>query len=131
MCPNDKRAGELEFCEWSNGRRKGIQPRLLHGMYHTILLVGTIYKCIENNHRVRATDPRLLKKVGSFDLPFSLLHRSGVTHELVNTVISLAREGLSIAAIARHIQNQREEFSAGLIKKFSSMLQALCEQRIH
>ena len=26
VCPNDMCAGELEFCEWSNGRRKGIEP---------------------------------------------------------------------------------------------------------
>ena len=116
MCPNDMCGGELEFCEWSNGRRKGIEPRLLHGTHHTILLVGAIYKCRENNHRVHATDPRLLKTLDLFDLPFSLLHRSGLTHEFVNSVISLAREGLSIAAIARHIQNMREDFSAGLIK---------------
>ena len=102
--------------EWSNGRRKGIEPRLLHGTHHTILLVGEIYKCRENNHRVHATDPRLLEKLDLFDLPFSLLHRSGLIHELVNSVISLAREGLSIAAIARHIHNLREDFSAGLIK---------------
>ena len=84
--------------------------------HRAILLVGVIYKCRENNHRVHATDPRLLEKLDSFDLPFSLLHRYGLTHEMVNSVISLAREGLSIAAIARHIHNLREEFSAGLIK---------------
>ena len=116
MCPNDECGGELQFYEWTNGRRKGLQPRLIHGTHHTVFLVGAIYKCKENNHKVHATDPRLLNKLGSFDSPFSLLHRSGLANELVDSVISLAREGLSITAIARHIKSLRENFSAGLIK---------------
>ena len=99
-----------------------MEPRLFHGIHHTVLLVGAIYKCTENNHKVISTDPRLLNKLGSFDLPFVLLHRSGLTQEFVNSVVSLAREGLSIAAIGRHMQQLRQNFAA------ESMLH---EQRIH
>ena len=94
---------------------KSIQPRLLHGTHHVILLVGAIYLCTETSHDVHSTDPRLLTKLGSHNLPFYLLHRSGLTCEFVYSVVSLAKEGLPIAAITRHIQRLREEFSADII----------------
>ena len=92
-----------------------MELRLLHGIHHTVLLVGAIYKCTENYHKVISTDPRLLNKLGSFDLPFVLLHRSGLTQESVNSVVSLAREGLSISAIGRHMQRLRQNFAAEVI----------------
>ena len=115
-CPNAKCAGKLEFCEWADGSKKNLQPRRLHCTHHIILLVGAIYTCSEVNHRVFSTDPRLLNKLGSYNLPFCLLHRSGLTCEFVNSIVSLAREGLSIKAIARHMQRLREECSAQIIR---------------
>ena len=112
ICPHE------EFYEWANGRTKSIQPRLLHDTQHVTLLVGAIYSCSETNHKVHSTDPRILAKLSCSSLPFHLLHRSGFTHEFVNYVVSLAKEGLPIAAIARHIQRLREEFAADIICTF-------------
>ena len=106
-CPSDKCAGKLVLYEWSCGQSKCLQPRLLHYTYHTVLLVCAIYKCTENNHRIYSTDPRVLNKLGSsFSLPFFLLHRTGITRQFVDSVVSLAKEGLSIKAIARHVHEE-------------------------
>ena len=112
MCPHENCTGKLVFFEWSNGRTKSIQPRLLHDTHHLILLVGAIYTCSDTNNKVHSTDPRLISKLDSTIL---LLHRSGFSHEFVTSVVNLAKEGLPIAAIARHIQKQREEFAGDLI----------------
>ena len=112
MCPHENCTGKLVFFEWSNGRTKSIQPRLLHDTHHLILLVGAIYTCSDTNHKVHSTDPRLISKLDSTILPFHLLHRSGFSHEFVTSVVNLAKEGLPIA---RHIQKQREEFAGDLI----------------
>lgn len=120
ICPHNNCGGMLVFREWSNGRTKGIQPRLLQGTHYTILLVGAIYSCSTSTHTVHSTDPRLLNSLGTHNLPFFLLHRSGFTREFVNCVVCLAKEGLPITAIARHMQNMREEFAAEII---STLLQ--------
>ena len=73
-----------------------------------VLLVGAIYKC-SNNHTVYSTDPRYLKKIDRI-LPFVLLHRTGFTRTFIHSAISLAQEGLSMLAIARHICAVRKEY---------------------
>ena len=105
ICPNANCTGVLSFYVWPMGQNKGKQPRLIHDTKSIVLLVGAIYKC-SNNHTVYSTDPRYLKKI----LPFVLLHRTGFTRTFIHSAISLAQEGLSMLAIARHICAVRKEY---------------------
>ena len=96
---------------WLAGQTKAKQPRLIHDTENIVLLVGAVYKCSEN-HTVYSTDPRFMKRLNSLHLPFVLLHRTGFTRTLIHCIISLAQEGLPLAAIARHIQTIRREHVA-------------------
>ena len=62
VCPNTHCTGTLNFHVWASGTSKGKQPRILHDVHHTVLLVCAIYKCTENHHVVYSTDPRILQK---------------------------------------------------------------------
>lgn len=100
---------------WTIGENRATQPRLLHDTHYTVLLVRAIYKCDTNHHTVFSTDPRLIKRISSIQIPFTLLPRTGFTRTFVQCVVSLAKEGMPMQAIARHIQSLREEFAAELL----------------
>ena len=69
-----------------------------------VLLVGTTYKCTTDHHTVYLKDPRLIQRIAKIHLPLILLHRTGFTRAFIHSVVSLAKEGLPIRAIVRHIQ---------------------------
>ena len=117
ICPNEECGGLLDLNGWTTGQNKATQPRLLHGNHYPVLLIGAIYKCSSNHHVIFSTDPRLLQKINTNEIPFILLHRSGLMRELIHTVVSLAEEGMSLQAIVRHIKALREKFAAELFVK--------------
>lgn len=121
-CPNEECNGILEFHMWAIGENRATQPRLLHDTHYTVLLVGAVYKCASNNHIVFSTDARLIQKMSSVQLPFILLHRTGFTRPFIHSVVSLAKEGMPLQAIVRHIQTLREEFAAELLLKLTAHL---------
>lgn len=129
VCPNEECTGILKLHVWAIGQSKGIQPRLIHHVDSTILLVGAIYKC-SSGHTIYSTDPRLLRRLDSVQVPFVLLHRSGFTRAFIHSVVSLAKEGLPIKAIARHLQSVREEYAAELLHHLIADYKACTRQEL-
>ena len=119
-CPAEGCEKNLALSVWTIGESKATQPRVLHDTHSMVLLVSAVYKCGNNEHTVFATDPRLIKNIKSFQLPFTLLHRTGFTRTFIHCVISLAKEGMPMQAIVRHIQSLREQFAAELLLRLTT-----------
>ena len=73
------------------------RPCLLHASAHTVFLVGAVYVC-EYGHQILSTDPRILMLIPDHLIPFVLLHRTGFLKDVLQTVILLVQEGLSLRA---------------------------------
>ena len=50
----------LQFFTWADGRRKGMQPCIIHSVQSMVLLVGAVYRCSQD-HIVYSTDASLCK----------------------------------------------------------------------
>ncbi len=120
ICPNENCDGLLELNAWTTGQNKATQPRLLHNTRYPVLLIGAIYKCSSNHHTIFSTDPRLLQRINSIEVPFILLHRTGFIREFIQCIVSLAEEGMSLQAIVRHIKTLRENLTADLLVKLKT-----------
>lgn len=76
-----------------------------------VLLVSKLYKCSNGHSEIPANDP-------SSYLPFLLMHKSGLTTELLQFIEDLIDSGLSVNAIEsliresykRHLSLQEERF---------------------
>lgn len=98
-CIGDGCTGKLSVQFWRVGQSHSMEPRLLHCVENTVMLISPTYQC-EYGHTLSATDPQLIGKLNPAYVPFILLHHSGFTRHFVNT---LFREGVSILGIEHHI----------------------------
>lgn len=80
---------------WKTGQTLSLQSRLIHTSEYTVLLVSAVYKC-PVGHEVSSTDPRILELVGEHNIPFILLHKTGIFEE---TVIELVKQGITLRSI--------------------------------
>lgn len=114
QCLCESCSGTLRVKCWRTGQSLSMQPRLLHGIEHNVLLVSPIYIC-EYSHTLSSTDPRLTENILQEHIPFILLHRTGFTRHFVNTIVHLYREGMPILGIERFVGKMRHQMVATLI----------------
>ena len=93
---------------WKYGQSKGLEPRILHDIDHTILLVSAVWFC-DNGHQISSIDSRVLQvvKVKTGFQPFILLHKTGFTSAFITTVIELIQEGNSFSSVERIVKRKR------------------------
>ncbi len=106
---------------WKWGQSDGLQPRVIHGIESTVLIVPAVYTCI-HEHTVVATDPRILKELVFEQLPFILLHRTGFTKAFITSIIQLMRGGMTIVQVENYITSCRREFIASLYVRLQLLL---------
>ena len=92
---------------WKYGQTNALQPRVIHCLYHTVLLVSVVYMC-ENGHEVPSTDPRILQMLKVEEhVPFILLHKSGFTRDFVHTILLLYIQGMPLKSIETYVRECR------------------------
>ena len=69
--PRDNCCCVLQFFTWADGRRKGMQPRIIHSVQSMVLLVGAVYRCSQD-HIVYSTDASLLQRLNKVQVPLIL-----------------------------------------------------------
>ena len=122
QCPEDGCNLPMQFLTWQDGSKVRYQLRTLYGINGIVLLVGQIFRC-SCGHLVTNYDPRLLSIFPDRScLPFMLLHKCGLTVELINFIFALASQGTSFKDIhqaikgsceARYYQSQIAYWCAG------------------
>lgn len=105
-----KRSRNGDNC-WHAGSRVSLMPRQLSSSSWPTVLLSKIYHCKSKlNHKTYiAHDPEILSKIPSSEshkIPFVLLHKSGFTKELCETVSSLAAAGMTLVDIEQVICQQ-------------------------
>lgn len=108
--------GALQKEYWKQGQSLGNEPRLIHDVEHTVIVVVAVYQC-QNGHTTSGTNPSLLQLLDSEHIPFILLHRTGFLKVLVRSMIQLISEGLTMSGIERYFKKMRQEFGANLLKQ--------------
>ena len=106
--PRKSRKGEFW---WHNGLRSSLTPRQLCSSSWPTVLLSRIYFCTgKMNHRnYIAHDPEILSKIPasySHINPFVLLHKTGFTKELSETVLSLVASGMNLEVVEQVIYQQ-------------------------
>ena len=114
MCIFETCSGTLSIKSWRTGQSQSLQPRRLHCVERTVVLVPPLFQC-EFGHSVASTDPHFTESVLQDQVPFVLLHRNGFTKTLINTVTHLFHQGMNIHSIEFFIQRMRDELCASLI----------------
>ena len=90
------------------GQTHSLQPRVTD---YTILLVSAVYKC-PVGHESSSTDPRIIEVVGKHNLPFILLHKTGLTKSFEESVIELVKQGLTLKSIESYGKQMRSRYIA-------------------
>ena len=98
---------EIKRNAWKLGTSAGLEPRLLHSIESTVVLISARYVC-PNSHQFFTTDPRVLELITSEQIPFILFHKNGFLRSFVDIVIGLIEEGLSVSAVERFVSKQRK-----------------------
>ena len=99
-CPTcSKLLDKITYWKW--GQSTGLQPRVIHGLETTILIVPAI---CGNKHTLVSTDPRILNILKYEQLPFVLLHRTGFSKQFVLSIIQLLSEGMTISRVEQYIK---------------------------
>lgn len=94
---------------WNDGSSTDKQPRILHGIENTVILVSAVYVC-DNRHKLLAHDEIVLDKFPSKNMiPFLLLHRTGFTRELTDLCTALCRRGINFYNLESIIIERRWE----------------------
>jgi len=106
---------------WKMGQSKGIQPRVIHDMEHTVLVVPAVYSC-PNEHTMSATDPSIMSMLTAEEQPFTLLHRTGFTKCFLRSIIHLISESMTISAVESYIIKSRRHYAASLLMQVKHAL---------
>ena len=106
---------------WKCGQSSGLQPRVVHCIEYTVLVVPAVYSC-EYEHTVSSTDPSIVNVLRWEQHPFVLLHRTGFTKHFINTIITLLQEGMTISRIELFIAKCRKDYVAHLYLRLKSVL---------
>ena len=109
---------------WKMGQSIGLQPRVIHCIEYTVLVVPAVYSCV-HEHTVVSTDPSIVNVLHVEQQPFVLLHRTGFTKHFVRTVIHLLQEGMNIAKIELYIAKSRKSYTASLYLRLKSVFSDL------
>ncbi len=111
-CPQcSQQLNETVYWKW--GQSSGVQPRTIHCIEYTVLIVSAVYSCA-CKHTVVASDPRILSTLTFEQQPFVLFHRTGFTKHFINTVINLLREGMTLTRIELYVAKCRKDYGSSL-----------------
>ena len=88
---------------WRDGSVKRLEPRKLHGLSSTVILVTRMYKC-EYNHEIVGYDAQILTQIPKDFIPFRLWHRTSFTKELIGSQIT---SGVPIKSIYQQLTQNR------------------------
>ena len=100
ICERDGTTSTLMTTDnWRDGHNSRNLPRMIYGMNSPVLLVSKIYKCNNGHNEIPANDPSIVRRIPDCYLPFMLMHKSGLTVELLQFIEDLVDSGLSIQAI--------------------------------
>ena len=95
-CFHEQCDSSLSVKVWKCGQTNALEPRIIHDVSNTILLVSAVYTC-QNGHEVASTDPRILLQLTEEEhIPFILLHKTGFTRDFVHTALQLFVQGLQL-----------------------------------
>ena len=100
---------------------RSITTRAIHDINSIVLLVSCQYICL-NSHAYLTTDPPLLQLIPPEYIPSVLLHKTGFLKSLIDHVIGLVQEGLSICAVERYVRNQRRVTETNLAAQIRTRL---------
>ena len=97
---------------WNDGSSASKQPRIIHGVDATVILVSAVYAC-ENRHKIIAHDEVVLQlfPVRSI-IPFLLSHCTGFTRDLGQMITGLCKRGINFYAMESYILERRWETHA-------------------
>ena len=92
---------------WNDGSSASKQPRIIHGVDRMVLLVCAVYIC-DNRHKMVSCDEIVLKMFPlKTTIPFYLLHRTGITRDLLDTLVSLCKRGVNFYSMESYIMERR------------------------
>lgn len=111
VCPHDC-GGCLHTMDWKCGQTRANQPRILHDLDFTVLLVSALWACDKGHTRISSTDPNVLHMLYErlHFQPFVLLHKTGFTTTFINTVLELVKEGNTFDGVERILKRKRQMY---------------------
>lgn len=116
----------LTVKHWKCGQTNALQPRVVHEISHTILLVSVVYVC-DNGHEVQSTDPGILQKLTVEEhVPFILLHRTGFTRDFIHSILQLFVQGMHLQCIETFIAERRLHLCTSKWVRLCDELQTFC-----
>ena len=99
-CPRcEENTNFLRAVGWKDGRLQRDSPRSIYGNSGIVLIISRKY-CCRKGHEIAGHDQAILDMfpVKSV-IPFILTHKSGVTTELMENLVSMIRNGLSFVQV--------------------------------
>ena len=103
-CPDCGKVATVHF--WSDGSTPNKMPRTIYGLHSPVLLVSAVIVC-DSGHRTLSHDERVLQLIPARTLiPFILLHRTGLTRECAETVLTLCSQGINFYTIETILCNR-------------------------
>jgi hypothetical protein len=101
-------AASLSVLYWLDGKTSSKQPRILHSIESTVLLVSAVYGCV-SKHKMLAHDEAVLQcSPAQHIVPFVLFHRTGFTREFAGTCLALLRRGVNFHNMESIILERRQ-----------------------
>ena len=108
LCPHDQCGRQATTKYWNDGTLPYRQPRTIHGVEDTILLVSAVYIC-DRNHKTLAHDPRVINTLSRSIVPFVLIHRTGFHRLFLNMISSFCHNGMNFHSLEASIGEMRWE----------------------
>lgn len=100
---------KITSTSWNDGSSQTRQPRILHSMEDTVILVSATYTC-KKGHKLLAHDEHILKLFPSqIMIPFHLLHKTGFTKDFVENLFAFCRRGVNFYEIESIVLERRLE----------------------
>lgn len=103
-CPDCGKTATVHF--WTDGSTPNKMPRTIYGLHSPVLLISAVIVC-DSGHRTLSHDERVLQLIPAGTLiPFILLHRTGLTLECAETIMTLCSQGINFYSIETILCNQ-------------------------
>ena len=103
-CPDCGKTAIVHY--WNDGSAPNKMPRTIYGLHSQVLLVSAVIVC-GNGHRTLSHDERVLRLIPAHtQIPFILLHKTGLTLECAETILTLCGQGINFYSIETILYNQ-------------------------
>ena len=130
VCSVENCVGSLVLKCWKIGQTHSLQPRILHTVEHTVLLVSALYSC-SFGHEVSSIDPKFLMQISQDHIPFVLLHKTGFLKQFIQSMMSLVRQGMTFSSVEHFLIERREHFSNTIVMQIEGALQKCVFSNTH